>query len=60
MNQQVEERASSAGSYWSGSVKDVTVHPGPEGREIKEKTGELLYCGWLFMRYLITRRKPKV
>lgn len=37
---QMEERTSSAGSYWSGSVRDITVHPGPEGREIAEKTGE--------------------
>eukprot|EP00752_Nemacystus_decipiens_P018748 g16809.t1 len=34
----VEERSSSSGSYWSGSVRDITVHPGPEGREIAEKT----------------------
>lgn len=36
---QMEERSNSAGSYWSGSVRDITVHPGPEGREIAEKTG---------------------
>lgn len=37
---QMEERTSSAGSYWSGSVRDISVHPGPEGREIAEKTGK--------------------
>ncbi|CAM9824045.1 unnamed protein product, partial [Ectocarpus sp. 8 AP-2014] len=34
----MEDRTSSAGSYWSGSVRDITVHPGPEGREVAEKT----------------------
>ncbi|CBJ27024.1 conserved unknown protein [Ectocarpus siliculosus] len=34
----MEDRTSSAGSYWSGSVRDITVHPGPEGREFAEKT----------------------
>eukprot|EP00903_Cladosiphon_okamuranus_P005971 g5895.t1 len=34
----MEERTNSAGSYWSCSVRDMSVHPGPEGREIAEKT----------------------
>lgn len=38
---QMEDRTSSAGSYWSGSVRDITVHPGPEGREVSEKTGQV-------------------
>lgn len=38
----MEDQAHPAGHYWVGSVRDITVNPGPEG-DAKSVTGELFF-----------------
>lgn len=38
----MEERIRSSDVPWSCYVKDITLHPGPVGNEIKELTGDAL------------------